>query len=266
MSDISFLPDGSGWVLTMDEVAHSWVDPDDPTRLEFGYMMRLADYLDIAAPAGERMRVIHIGGGAMSLPRYLAATRPTSPQIVLEPNEELTAKVREYLPLPARSGIKVRPVDGRTGVAAMPDDYARVIVVDAFADARVPASLVSVEFFAECFRVLNPDGLLLFNVIDIFPLTWTKRVLAGIARFADHLALSAEPAVLKGHRHGNLVLAASRAPLDTDLIVRLAAGSAFPCRIVHDEQLTKFIGGASAFYDDEAEGSPKVVRGLLHFE
>ena len=62
------------------------------------------------------------------------------------------------------------------------------------------------------------------------------------------------------------MLAASRAPLDTDLIVRLAAGSAFPCRIVHDEQLTKFMGGASAFYDDEAEGSPKVVRGLLHFE
>ena len=264
--EIQFVPDGTGWILVMDEVAHSWVDLDDPLRLEFAYMRRVADYLDTAAPPGERMRVIHIGGGALTMARYIAARRPTSPQIVLEPNEDLTAAVRDKLPLPAHSGIKVRATDGRTGLTQRPDDYAPVIIVDAFADARVPPSLVSVEFFAECFRVLNPDGLLLFNVIDIFPLTWTKRVLAGIARFADHLALSAEPAVLKGHRHGNLVLAASRAPLDTDLIVRLAAGSAFPCRIVHDEQLTKFMGGASAFYDDEAEGSPKVVRGLLHFE
>lgn len=266
MGDISFLPDGSGWVLTMDEVAHSWVDPDDPTRLEFAYMMRLADYLDIAAPEGERMRVIHVGGGAMSLPRYVAATRPTSPQIVLEPNEELTAKVREYLPLPARSGIKVRPVDGREGVTAMPDDYAQVIVVDAFADARVPASLVSTEFFAQCFRVLYLDGMLLFNVIDTFPLAWTRRVLAGAAEFGEHLALSTESAVLKGRRHGNLVLAASRAPLQTDQIVRKAAGAAFPYRLLYGSKLVSFIGGAEPFTDEDAEPSPKVERGLLHFE
>lgn len=123
----------------MDEVAHSWVDLDDPTRLEFAYMLRMADYIDYAAPAGQRMRVIHVGGGAMTMARYIAARRPTSPQIVLEPNEQLSDEVRAKLPLPARSGIKVRPLDGRTVIAAMPDDYAQVIIVDAFADARVPA-------------------------------------------------------------------------------------------------------------------------------
>ncbi|WP_341730041.1 fused MFS/spermidine synthase [Brooklawnia sp.] len=266
MTDISLIPDGSGWILTMDEVAHSWVDPDDPGRLEFAYMQRMAEYLDLAAPPGERMRVIHIGGGAMTMARYIAARRPTSPQIVLEPNEELTAKVREYLPLPARSGIKVRPTDGRSGIAEMPDGYAQVIVVDAFADARVPASLVSIEFFDDCFRVLHQDGLLLFNVIDIFPLAWTKRVLAGIGQFADNLALSAESSVLKGRRHGNLVLAAGRVPIDMDRITRRAAGSAFPCRVLHGESLARFVGGAAPFYDDEAEDSPRVIRGLLHFE
>ncbi|WIY82329.1 fused MFS/spermidine synthase [Propionimicrobium sp. PCR01-08-3] len=266
MSEISFQPDGSGWVLTMDEVAHSWVDPDDPTRLEFAYMVRLADYLDLAAGPGERMWVIHIGGGAMSLPRYVAATRPTSAQIVLEPNVELTAKVREYLPLPPRSGVKVRPLGGREGVTEMPDDYAQAIVVDAFADARVPKSLISTEFFEQCFRVLHADGMLLVNVIDTFPLAWTKRVLAGISQFAGHLALSAELAVLKGRRHGNLVLAASRAELPVDQIVRKAAGADFPYRVMHGAKLVSFIGGAEPFTDADAEPSPVVERGLLHFE
>ena len=99
--EIQFVPDGTGWILVMDEVAHSWVDLDDPLRLEFAYMRRVADYLDTAAPPGERMRVIHIGGGALTMARYIAARRPTSPQIVLEPNEDLTAAVRDKLPLPA---------------------------------------------------------------------------------------------------------------------------------------------------------------------
>ncbi len=156
--EIQFVPDGTGWILVMDEVAHSWVDLDDPLRLEFAYMRRVADYLDTAAPPGERMRVIHIGGGALTMARYIAARRPTSPQIVLEPNEDLTAAVRDKLPLPAHSGIKVRATDGRTGLTQMPDDYAQVIIVDAFADARVPPSLVSVEFFADGYGKIGLRG------------------------------------------------------------------------------------------------------------
>mgnify|MGYP000060617753 CR=1 FL=1 len=138
-TDFRLVADAPGWVLVMDGVAQSWLDPDDPTHLEFGYMLRMADYLDAARPRGERMRVIHVGGAAMTMARYVAARRPTSPQIVLEPNQALTEMVRCELPLPAKSGIKVRAVDGRSGIAAMPNHYAQVVIVDAFADAQVPA-------------------------------------------------------------------------------------------------------------------------------
>lgn len=179
-TDFRLVADAPGWVLVMDGVAQSWLDPDDPTHLEFGYMLRMADYLDAARPRGERMRVIHVGGAAMTMARYVAARRPTSPQIVLEPNQALTEMVRCELPLPAKSGIKVRAVDGRSGIAAMPNHYAQVVIVDAFADAQVPAELVTVEFAAELARVLRRDGLVLFNLIDIHPLGWTRRVLATL--------------------------------------------------------------------------------------
>ena len=60
-------------------------------------MQRLVDVLDSVAEGGQRLRVIRVGGAAMTLPRYVAATRPSSAQIVLEPDIELTAFVRRYL-------------------------------------------------------------------------------------------------------------------------------------------------------------------------
>lgn len=265
-ADYHLVPDKPGWILVMDGVAHSWLDLDDPTRLEFGYMLRMADYLDNVAPPGERMRVIHIGGAAMTMARYVAARRPTSPQIVLEPNERLTDMVRRLLPLPANSGIKVRPVDGRTGIAAMPDDYARVIIVDAFADARVPADLVSAEFFAEARRVLTADGVLLVNLIDITPFGWTSRVLAGMRVYFDDLAVSAESATLRGRRHGNLMVAASNVYLPLDQVIRRASASAFPHRVLFGAALDQFAGQGEPFTDADSEPSPVVERGLLHFE
>jgi len=107
------------FLLRLSGMNQSCVDLADPTRLVFEYVQRMADVLDAVAPQGEPVRVVHVGGAALTLPRYVAATRPGSAQVVLEPAAEVTELVRRELPLPARSGIKVRPVDGRSGVAAL---------------------------------------------------------------------------------------------------------------------------------------------------
>ena len=62
--------------------------------------------------------------------------------------------------------------------------------------------------------------------------TEKRRVLATLELCFPELALSAESATLKGRRHGNLVAAASRVPLPLDQVVRRAAGSAFPFRVL----------------------------------
>ena len=104
------------FTLRVGRTDQSHVDLDDPLRLEFDYVQRLVDVLDNIADPGQRLRVIHVGGGGMTLPRYVAATRPNSAQIVLEPDTELTAFVRRHLPLPTRSGIRVRGIDGCRGI------------------------------------------------------------------------------------------------------------------------------------------------------
>ena len=72
-----------GWLLRVGDTDQSYVDLDDPAHLEFDYVQRIADVLDALAPPGARLRTVHVGGGAFTLPRYLTATRPGSAQVVV---------------------------------------------------------------------------------------------------------------------------------------------------------------------------------------
>ena len=267
--DARLIPDPQypgAWVVRIGDTDQSWVDPDDPTHLEFDYVQRIAELTDVVAPAGERIRVVHIGGGGLTLPRYIAHTRPTSAQVVLEPDEALTAEVRARVPLPPRSGIKVRAQDGRTGLSALPDDYCDLLVVDAFAGARVPGELATVEAFAEYRRVLAGAGTLALNVTDRSPLVWTRRLLAGAGRYFPDLGLIAESSTLKGRRFGNIIVVATRDPaLDWDTLTRRASGAAFPFRVTLAEALQRFVGGAQPHYDGSPEPSPEPPRGLAAF-
>ncbi|HYI56832.1 MAG TPA: fused MFS/spermidine synthase [Microlunatus sp.] len=243
----------------------SYVDLADPLRLEFDYVQRIADVIDEVAPDGERIRVVHVGGAALTLPRYVTATRPSSAQIVLEPDEELTRWVREHLPLPRQSGIKVRAVDGQTGIGAMRDGFADLVIVDAFDGARVPAELTTVEFLSDVRRVVGATGAVVINVTDSGGLAYSRRVLAGVAEVFTHVVYGAEPATLKGRRFGNVIISGSDAALPEAALIRRGAGSMFPYRLLTGGQLRRFVGSALPFTSADAEPSPDPVTGGAHF-
>ncbi len=94
----------ASWLLFLDGIPQSQVDLEDPGYLEFEYMRRIGHVADLAFPPGEPLRALHLGGGAMTLPRYIAHTRPGSAQLVAELDAELTELVRRHLPLPGRRG------------------------------------------------------------------------------------------------------------------------------------------------------------------
>jgi hypothetical protein len=245
------------FTLRVGRTDQSYVDLDDPLRLEFDYMQRLADVLDCVIEPGERMRVVHIGGAAMTLPRYVAATRPTSAQIVLEPDIELTAFVRRHLPLPTRSGIKVRGTDGRRGIADLYDGYADLMIIDAFVGARVPAELTTAEFFADARRVLNDHGVIMVNLTDRGPLPYARRVLAGVRLAFPHALLCAESSTLKGRRFGNVIIVGGATPLPYAAIAERAGHSAFPYRVLRGARLSQLLADSVAFSDEDAEESPE---------
>lgn len=243
-----------GWLLLVDRIRQSYVDLDDPTYLDFEYVQAFADVIDLL-PAGP-LAVTHIGGGACTLARYVAATRPGSPQIVLEPDAALTGIVRRRLPFPRAARIRVRPVGGRDGVAALADASADVVVLDAFHGGRVPAELGSVEFLSDVARVLRPDGQFLANLADGPPLRYARRFVAATRCALPTAALRGDAAVFRARRFGNLVLAASRAPLPVAALRRVAAATMFPQRVLADAELDAFVTGAAPLTDADPMRSP----------
>jgi spermidine synthase len=242
-----------GWLLLIDRIRQSYVDLDDPTYLDFEYVRSLADVLDLLPPG--RLAVIHVGGGGATLARYVAATRPGSPQIVLEPDTEVTALVRARLGVPR--GLRVRAVAGRDGVAELKDASADVLVLDAFAGGRVPGELTTVEFLADVARVLRADGVLLANVADGRELAYTRRLASAASAVFGAVVLRSDPAVLKGRRFGNVVLAASRSALPVDGIAAVAARAMFPQRVLAGAELKRFVGRAAPLTDADPMRSPE---------
>ena len=235
------------FVLMMDGRPQSHVDLDDPGLLAFDYVRRIGDVIDAWAAPGEPVRVLHVGGAGLTLPSYVAHTRPRSAQVVLEPAEDVTELVRRELPLPPRSGIKVRPVDGRSGLAAIRDDAFDLVVVDAFADGKVPVELVTAECAADYARVLADDGLLLLNLVDQAPFAWARRAVAAVRTALPEVLLSAEPATLRGRREGNLLVVAGRTPVPVAALRAQAATGVAPYRVLDGRQVSDGFGGGEPF-------------------
>ena len=254
--------DGS-WVLVVDGTPQSHVDLDDPSHLEFEYVRRMGHVLDLAAPAGEPIDAVHLGGGALTLARYLAVTRPGSRQRVVELDERLTTLVRTHLPLPRGARVRVRGADARAGLAALPPGSADVVVSDVFAGARTPAHLTTVEYATEARRVLRPDGLLTANVADGPPLRFARGQVATLRAVFRHVCLLAEPGTLRGRRFGNLVAVASDAPLPVDGLTRRCAGDPMPARVVAGDDLDRFAGTAQPVHDVDAAPSPEPPPGVF---
>ena len=265
---IEIVPDRdrpAGHTLRIDGTDQSHVDLDDPTHLEFDYVQRIADVIDALGEPGAPLRFVHVGGAAMTLPRYVTATRRTSAQVVLEPDERVTAMVREQLPLPRHSGIKVRPVDGRTGIAALRPAFADVVVLDAFDGAQVPAELGTAEFFADLARVVAPGGVVLLNLADRAPFPYVRRVVRGVCDSFAQVMISAEPATLKGRRFGNVLVSASQSALPWEALARRAASSPFPYRVLPYREVVEKMAAREPFTDADAQPSPPPPGGATFF-
>ncbi|MFR9673788.1 spermidine synthase [Streptomyces sp. TR02-1] len=252
-----------GWTLTLDGAPQSHVDLDDPSHLDFEYQRRIGHVLDLAAPPGQPLRVMHLGGGALTLARYVAARRPRSTQQVVELDVALTAFVRRELPLPSGARIRVRAGDAREVLGRMPDDWADVVTLDVFRHARVPAHLTSAEFLADARRVMRPGGLWAANLADGSPTGAAgppthlrSQVATARSVFAEACVL-ADPAVLRGRRFGNAVLVASDAELPVEDLTRLTACDPHPGRVEHGVALAGFAAQARPVTDATAVPSPR---------
>ncbi|PWI45410.1 fused MFS/spermidine synthase [Streptomyces sp. ICBB 8177] len=242
--------------LLIDGAPQSHVDLDDPARLDFAYQRRMGHVADLVAPPGRPVHVVHLGGGALTLPRYVAATRPRSTQQVVEVDAALVDLVRRELPLDRAWRIRVRGGDAREGLAKLPEGWADLVIADVFHGARTPAHLTTVEFLDEVARVLRPGGWYAANLTDGGPLAFLRGQVATAHSRFEEVVLAADPAVLRGRRFGNALLLAANRELPVADLTRRTATDPHPGRVEHGRPLRDFTGGAVPVTDATAQASP----------
>jgi len=252
--------------LVVDGTPQSHVNLDNPAELFFEYVSRMGHVIDQLKMPGEPLTALHLGAGALTIPRYIEATRPGSRQQVLELEPELVELVRRELPLPRGASIRVRYGDARASLAKLPAGLrgaVDVLVVDVFGGARIPAHVTSVEFYRECAAFLAPAGVLLVNVADGSGAAFARGQAATLTMVLDDVAVLAEPQVLRGRRFGNFVLVASHSPLPLEWMPRLRAGGPHPATLAHGLELRNWIAGAPVVTDATALPSPPPNRSVF---
>jgi Spermine/spermidine synthase domain len=272
------------WLLFIDGVPQSGVDLADPGYLEFEYVRRIGHVADLAFPPAEPLRVLHLGGGALTLPRYLQHTRRGSRQLVAELDDALTAVVRERLPLPAGHRIRVRAADARAVAESVRPASYDLVIADVFAGAVTPAHLTTAEFTAATARALRPGGVYAVNVaggpsspgVQLSPgvqsspggtpprggLDEARSAVATVRSVYPETSMIAEASVLKGRRRGNIVIFGSDQPLPESALARAVAGDPFPARLVTGEELRRFASGGAVVTDAAVTGAAGAVANV----
>jgi spermidine synthase/flagellar biosynthesis protein FliQ len=156
-------------MLMLDRLIHSYVVPDDPTALDYGYEQAYASLTQAHASGRSQIDTLFIGGGGYSFPRYIEAVYPKSTVDVIEIDPAVTAIARDRLGLSPLSRIRSFNEDARVFLSdwADPKRY-DVVYGDAFNDLSIPYHLTTVEFNRIVAGRLKPDGIYLTNIIDKF--------------------------------------------------------------------------------------------------
>ncbi|WP_103535113.1 fused MFS/spermidine synthase [Streptomyces sp. SM11] len=247
----------NGRTLVLDGLSHSYVDVEDPAHLKFAYVRAIASVVDTAFPEGEPLTAHHIGGGGLTLPRYLAAARPGTRSLVSEIDGGVVRLDRDRFGLGASTGIDVRVEDGRLGLRRLAAGSHDLVVGDAFGGVSVPWHLTTSQALGDVRRALDEDGLYVANLIDHGELAFARAEVATLAATFEHVALLGKPGDIgldptASTTGGNVVVVAGGRPVDAPAIQEALDARDVGWKISTGDDLATWTGNARVLTDDHA--------------
>ncbi|WP_427018366.1 spermidine synthase [Pseudarthrobacter sp. P1] len=221
------------WVLSIDGAEQSHVNLAAPEDVFYEYLRRIANVVDLAAPAGEPIRALHLGAGALTLARYIQATRPGSVQHAVELERELLDFVLAQLPLPEGSVLATHIGDAREALAGFNGGPGfDVIILDIFSGPEAPEHIACEDFYREAAALLADDGVLLVNVGDEPGFTLVRSQTAALRRVLDGVAAYGESSLFSGRYPGNIILAGVQRPWPAAWSTQLTARGPHPATVL----------------------------------
>lgn len=248
MARFEFRPDGftaGGFTIEVDGQAQSHVDPSAPTRLFFEYVRRIGHAIDGFRDPGAPVRALHLGGGGLSLPRYVEATRPGSSQVVVDHDAELLDAVLERTPLPTGADLQLVVADAAEAVRR-PGGPFDLVIVDLYTGLESPAFVATTGFAQDVLGALAPGGLVVVNVADAAGLARLRAQAHAYSRVAPgiELLVAGSPEVLSGADEGNAILVAGPGGIPAGVERRLVLGGPFPADVLTGARVDFVLWGA----------------------
>jgi spermidine synthase len=231
----------TGRWLMVDGSEQSYVDLADPLHLEFEYVQMMAYVLQVVYGGNAPLVALHLGGGLCTVPRWLAATHPGSEQRVVEHSRDIARLARSLGPA---DGVRIVVGDAFAKLVKTRAASVDLIVCDVYDGPETVTEAFTVPNLMLARRVLRPAGLYLCNLSDATPFALSQVAAAGLREIFSTVVLLAEPAVLRGRRSGNLVLAATDHAFPLAALVRRAAGGMVQARVLAGHDLATFVGDA----------------------
>lgn len=243
------------FTLLVNGVESSPLDPEHPERMGFEYMRWAAAAVEAHWPDPVPLRALHLGGAGCALARWVDHAFPGSHQTAVEIDAGLAALAREHFGLPRAPALKIRVADAADVLAEAHPASRDLLIRDVFAPdpddptgARhvTPPNLTGAASAEAAARVLAPGGLYVLNVGGGPDLAAVRAEVAAVVGAFDHLEVIADPPMLKGRRRGNVIVAASDAPIarpaaaahagadPRDGLARDLRMDAFPARLAED--------------------------------
>ncbi|MCU1541684.1 MAG: hypothetical protein JWM01_2631 [Arthrobacter sp.] len=222
-----------GFVLRIGGAEQSHVNLADPSDIFYEYLRRIGHLVDLAAPWGEPVTALHLGAGALTLARYLQATRPGSEQYAVELERELLDFVLDQLPLPEGTRLHALIGDARDALAGLsPELRFDVVILDIFSGPEAPEHLACTEFYREAAAKLTPRGVLIVNVGDEPGLTLVRSQVAALRRAMADVSAFAATGMFTGRYPGNIILTGTQVPWPEVWTAALTARGPHPAKVL----------------------------------
>lgn len=215
-----------GYSLLVDETTQSHVNPDDPEDLQLPYVRTIAAIIDALFPPDTTVSALHLGAGALTLPRFVAHTRPGSSQRVVELHGELLDFVLDAIPVNDPSGVEFVVADAVAYVETLTDETVRfdLVVVDVYTGSDAPDAVAASQFHTALRAALAPGGIVVVNAFTASGPDLARDVEDALREVHEHVIAIADADLLSGTRIGNIVFAATDHEPDVDaLAVALTA-------------------------------------------
>jgi spermidine synthase len=240
--DTDPLVEGS-FILSIGGAEQSHVNLAAPGEIFYEYLRRIGHVVDLAAEPGRPIRALHLGAGALTLARYIQATRPGSEQYAVELERELLDFVLQKLPMPDGTRLTSHIGDARDALAQLPAEAGfDVVILDIFSGPEAPSHIACREFYEEAAARLAPDGVLIVNVGDEPALTLVRSQVSALRKAMPDVAAFAEAGMFESRYPGNIILVGIRTPWPAEWTAELLARGPHPAAVLTGVDLDRITG------------------------